>query len=191
MTSPSRGVWAITEKGRKRIAGKEVTETAPSFKEMYDEYESAFRSQLLENIYELTPHQFEQFARKILQAYGFIDVKVTNVSSDGGVDGYGKLRLGLASMNVAYQCKRWEGNVGRPEVDKFRGAIQGEFEQGIFFATSDFSAQARDASLKKGAVPIILLNGESILDLMIQKEIGVQKVPLYQYYDRPIEFTEE
>jgi len=45
--------------------------------------------------------------------------------------------------------------------------------------------------LKKGAVPIILLNGKSILDLMIQKEIGVQKVPLYQYYDRPIEFTEE
>lgn len=201
MTSPSRGIWAITDKGRKRITGKEEIETAPGFKkietetssfvEMYDEYESSFRSQLLDNIYELTPHQFEQFARKILQAYGFIDLKVTNVSSDGGIDGYGKLRLGLASMNVAYQCKRWEGNVGRPEVDKFRGAIQGEFEQGIFFATSDFSSQARDASLKKGAVPIILLNGESILDLMIQKEIGVQKVPLYQYYDRPIEFTEE
>jgi len=140
MTSPSRGVWAITEKGIKRITGIEVTETSLSFQEIYDEYESAFRSQLLENIYELTPHQFEQFARKILQAYGFIDVKVTNISSDGGIDGYGKLRLGLASMNVAYQCKRWEGNVGRPEVDKFRGAIQGEFEQGIFFATSDFSA---------------------------------------------------
>jgi len=82
---------------------------------MYDEYEQAFRSQLLENIYELTPYQFEQFARKILQAYGFIDIKVTSVSSDGCIDGYGKLRLGLAMMNVAYKFKRWEGNVGRPE----------------------------------------------------------------------------
>ena len=118
-------------------------------------------------------------------------MKVTTISSDGGIDGFGKLRLGLASMNVAFQCKRWEGNVGRPEVDKFRGAIQGEFEQGIFFATSDFSSQARDASLKKGAVPVILLNGESIVDLMIQKGIGVERVPLYLFYDRPGDFTEK
>ena len=158
---------------------------------MYDDYKSSFRSQLLDKIYELTPHQFEQFAQKLLQAYGFADVNVTAVSSDGGIDGYGKLGLGLASMNVAYQCKRWEGNVGRPEVDKFRGAIQGEFEQGIFFATSDFSSQARDVSLRKGAVPIILLNGDSILDLMIQKGIGVEREPLYQYYERPIDFTEK
>ncbi len=146
---------------------------------------------MLDKLYELTPHQFELFAGKVLQAYGFAEMKVTTVSSDGGIDGFGKLRLGLVSMNVAFQCKRWEGNVGRPEVDKFRGAIQGEFEQGIFFSTSDFTSQARDASLKKGAVPIILLNGESIVSLMIQKGIGVERVPLYLFYDRPVDFTEK
>lgn len=158
---------------------------------MYEDYEVSFRSQLLDKLNELTPRQFELFAPKLLQAYGFVDVKVTNISSDGGIDGYGKLRLGLATMNVAFQCKRWQGNVGRPEVDKFRGAIQGEFEQGVFFVTSDFTPQAREASLKRGAVPIILLNGESIVDLMIQKGIGVERIPLYMYYRRPADFVEE
>jgi len=146
---------------------------------------------LLEQLQSLSSHQFEQFGRKLLLAYGFVDVKVTQVSRDGGIDGYGKLRLGLATMNVAFQCKRWQGNVGRPEVDKFRGAIQGEFEQGVFFATSDFTPDARDASLKSGAVPVRLLNGESIVTLMIEKGLGVQRVPLYAYYDRPGDLTED
>jgi restriction system protein len=191
MDSPSRGIWAITDKGRKRVETKAHTETTVNFIELYDEYETSFRSQLLDKLHELTPRQFEIFARKLLQAYGFVQVNVTNLTSDGGIDGYGKLRLGLATMNVAFQCKRWQGNIGRPEVDKFRGAIQGEFEQGVFFVTSDFTQQAREASLKRGAVPIILLNGESIVDLMIQKGIGVERVPLYMHYERPADFVEE
>jgi len=189
--SPSRGIWAITDKGRKRVETKEPTETEVNFFELYEEYETSFRSQLLDKLHELTPRQFEIFSRKLLQAYGFVQVNVTNLASDGGIDGYGKLRLGLATMNVAFQCKRWQGNVGRPEVDKFRGAIQGEFEQGVFLVTSDFTKQARKASLKKGAVPIILLNGGSIVNLMMQKGIGVERVPLYMHYERPADFAEE
>ncbi len=191
MHSPSRGIWAITEKGRKRVQTKEPSAPTVNLIELYEDYEASFRSQLLDKLNELSPRQFELFARKLLPAYGFVEVYVTNVSSDGGIDGYGRLRLGLATMSVAFQCKRWQGNVGRTEVDKFRGAIQGEFEQGVFFATSDFTTQAREASLKKGAVPIILLNGESIVDLMIQKEIGVQRIPMNMYYERPADFVEE
>ena len=87
-------------------------------------------------------------------------------------------------MNVAFQCKRWQGQVGRPEIDKFRGAIQGEYEQGIFFATSDFSGQARDASLKKGAVPIVLMNGDAIAQLMLDKQLGVKRRPVEIYEDQ-------
>ena len=189
--SPSRGIWAITDKGRKRLEKEEPSISTVNFVELYEDYESSFRSQLLDKLNELTPRQFELFARKLLQTYGFVEAQVTNVSSDGGIDGYGKLRLGLAVINVAFQCKRWQGNIGRPEVDKFRGAIQGEFEQGVFFTTSDFTEKAREASLKKGAVPIILLNGDGIIDLMIQKGIGVERVPLYMHYERPADFLEE
>lgn len=136
LDSPGHGIWRITEKGRQRL-GKtpppQVVEKPRTFVELYDEYEASFHAQLLDKLQGLSPSEFEQFARRLLRAYGFIDVKVTQTSKDGGIDGYGKLRLGLATMNVAFQCKRWQGSVGRPEVDKFRGAIQGEFEQGVLF----------------------------------------------------------
>lgn len=191
MTSPSRGTWAITEQGRKRVAAdgspantsaKEAV--AVSLVDLYERYESQFRERLLDRLFELTPTQFENFARLLLTHYGFIEVTVTQVSNDGGIDGHGLLKVGLARMAVAFQCKRWEGNIGRPEVDRFRGAIQGAFEQGIFFTTSDFTKQATEASIRKGAVPVILLNGESIVDLMIEKEFGVQRKPLQLYEDQ-------
>lgn len=163
-----------------------------NMQELYEEYDEKFRDQVLEKLYELTPTQFENFAKRLLSTYGFINVTVTSISADGGIDGYGNLKIGLASMNVAFQCKRWEGNVGRPEIDKFRGAIQGEYEQGIFFTTSDFTDGATEVSLKKGAVPIILLNGDSIVDLMIQKGFGVNRKPIQLYeIDEKVFFEEE
>ena len=193
MDSPAHGVWRITDKGRQRLENLGKTAEAPptpTFVDLFEDYEASFRAQLLERLQGLSPREFEQFAPKLLRAYGFQDVTVTQVSNDGGIDGYGRLRLGLATMRVAFQCKRWQGNVGRPRVDEFRGAIQGEYEQGVFFTTSDFTPAARDASLKKGAVPVILLNGESIVNLMIEKGMGVERVPLYVYYERPGDFIE-
>lgn len=193
MDSPAYGIWRITKKGRQRLveASDDVEKPAAiSFIELHEDYEAAFRSQLLEKLQELSPREFEYFARRLLVAYGFVDVRVSQVGRDGGIDGNGRLRLGLATMNVAFQCKKWVGNVGRPEVDKFRGAIQGAFEQGVFFTTSDFTPDARDASLRRGAVPVILLNGESIVNLMIEKGLGVERHPLYAYYERPGDFSE-
>jgi restriction system protein len=83
----------------------------------------------------------------------------------------------------------------KPECDVFisyshRGAIQGQSEQGVFFTTVDFTPAARDASLKAGAAPVILLNGESIVTLMIEKGLGVDRVLLYAYSERPGDFVE-
>ncbi len=188
MSSPSRGIWAITDRGRARIAG-EKSKNAPAptaslnLVALQDEYVAQFKDNLLERLIALTPAQFEDFAKKLLTAYGFIDMKVTSISRDGGIDGHGQLKVGLAAMSVAFQCKKWQGNVPRPEVDKFRGAIQGEFEQGIFFTTSEFTEGAKAASLKRGAVPVILLDGESIVGLMIDKQFGVRRKPLELYFD--------
>ena len=187
MTSPRWGVWAITEKGRQRLAGKlpDGPRAQPplSIMELYEEYQRTFKKSLIGRLQDMAPADFERFARRLLEVYGFQDLKVTAVSRDGGLDGFGRLKVGLAMMNVAFQCKRWQGPVGRPEVDKFRGAIQGEFEQGIFFTTSDFTREAREASIKKGAVPIVLLNGEAIAELMIERGLGVIRRPLTLYVD--------
>jgi restriction system protein len=186
MESGGRGLWRITDKGRARLNGAVPVPTATpvvSFLELYEKYESDFRVQLLDRLLALKPADFERFARRVLMAYGFVEVTVTAISRDGGIDGHGRLTLGLATLSAAFQCKRWQGNVGRPEVDKFRGAIQGDYEQGVFFATSDFTKEAREASLKKGAAPIILLNGENIVRLMIEKGIGVSRTALYAFAD--------
>jgi len=151
------------------------TSSLQELQTLYSRYISELKKKILADLKRLSPAAFETFAKRLLDVYGFHDTKVTQVSGDGGIDGHGKLKVGLAYLNVAFQCKRWtKGNVQRPEVDKFRGAIQGDFEQGLFFTTTSFSAGAIDVSIKRGAVPIVLVDGALIVDLMIDKGFGVQ-----------------
>ena len=153
-------------------------------KDLHYSYHEALKDKILNGLKSVSPTAFEKFSRNLLEVYGFHDMKVTQVSKDGGIDGFGKLKVGLAEMNIAFQCKKWTTNsIHRPEVDKFRGAIQGEFEQDIFFTTASFATGAKEVSFKRGAVPIILIDGKGIVDLMIQKEFGVQKesLPVYSY----------
>ena len=56
----------------------------------------------------MTPAAFEAFGREILDGYGFKNTQVTSVAKDGGIDGFGRLKVGLAFLNVAFQCKRWK-----------------------------------------------------------------------------------
>lgn len=142
---------------------------------LHKKYESELKARMLGELKKLSPAGFENFAKRLLDVYGFHDTRVTQVNGDGGIDGFGKLKVGLANLNVAFQCKRWtKGNIQRPEIDKFRGAAQGDVEQGLFFTTSTFSDGAIQASIKRGAVPIILVDGPAIVDMMIEKRLGVQ-----------------
>jgi restriction system protein len=163
---------------------KTLTSTLRQLKELHHLHRELTKSLVLRDLKKLTPDAFEKFAKRLLDAYGFEDMEVTNVTNDGGIDGFGKLKVGLAYMNIAFQCKRWtQSNVGRPEIDKFRGAIQGEYEQGIFFTTANFASGAKDVSIKSGAVPIILIDGDSIVELMIEKNFGIEQesLPIYTY----------
>jgi restriction system protein len=190
------GIWRVTDAGRRRVAlvsQTDVQSAVPprNLEALWESYEAAFRDQVLERLLGLHPAQFERFAREFLRIYGFVDLEVTTTGPDGGIDGNGRLRVGVATMNVAFQCKRWQGQVGRPEVDKFRGAIQGEYEQGIFFTTSSFSKPAKGVSIKKGAVPVVLIDGEQLVDIMIEKSFGVAKRPLVLYEEAPLPGVEE
>lgn len=142
-------------------------------------YLALLKKQVAEEVKKLDPGGFEEFSRELLEAYGFEHTTVTSISGDGGIDGHGKLRVGLAFLNVAFQCKRWtRGNVQRPEIDKFRGAAQGEFEQGIFFTTSSFSKGALAASIRRGAIPIVLIDGSAIVQLMIDKKLRMESTDM-------------
>ena len=151
-------------------------------KDLHNLHRESIKSKVLGELKKLSPSSFELFSRNFLNAYGFQNMKVTQISKDGGIDGFGKLKIGLTYLNVAVQCKRWsKGKIGRTEIDKFRGAIQGEFEQGILITTTSFSHGAEKVSFKPGAVPIILIDGNTLVELMIEKGFGVQKeeLPIY------------
>lgn len=151
------------------------------FRQAVEAYEVAVKDYVLTVIGDMSPQAFEQFAGRLLSSYGFVDVAVTGKVADGGIDGHGKLPVGLALMDVAFQCKRWQSNVSGPTVDSFRGTIQGRYEQGVMFATSGFTKPARDKSIQKGAVPIVLIDGIAIVELMIEKALYVRRRPLYLY----------
>ena len=161
-----------------------------NFEETVDDYLTAFKARLLQKLHDLSPEKFEEFAGALLRGYGFQKVKVTGKSGDGGIDGHGELKVGLAVVNAAFQCKRWQAPVGPKEVQAFRGAIQGQFEQGYFFTTSTFSKAAQAESVKIGAAPVILFDGEQIGHIMVEKGIGVKRRPVELYEDQIEEIFE-
>lgn len=141
---------------------------------LQQEHERQVRSRVLGALKALPPRSFELFAERLLRAYGFEQVVVTRRSRDGGIDGHGRLPIGLTHVSVAFQCKRYTDKpVGRDAIDAFRGAASGLHEQGYFFATSRFTAEAVECQRRPGAVPIALFDGEKIVDIMFTKGFGV------------------
>jgi restriction system protein len=159
----------------KDAQGSSLTTVEKQLWSLHAKYLELFQEHMLRELRKLTPGGFEAFSRDLLDAYGFKETQVTSISRDGGIDGYGKLKVGLAHINVAFQCKRWsKGNIQRPEIDKFRGASQGAYEQGIFFTTTSFSKGSIAASIQRGAIPVVLIDGPAIVNLMIERKFRVE-----------------
>ena len=181
------GIWKITEKGRARLGGISSppppsplpsTATPSTIGELLDREKQQIRVQMHELLMNLHPQQFEAFAGKLLEGVGFTDVEVTQYVGDDGIDGYGNFEMGVVRVRAAFQVKRWRQNVSRPEIQQFRGAIQGMYDYGIFITTSDFSDEAKRISSVPGAVPIHLIDGAKVLDIMLEKGLGIRQEPL-------------
>jgi len=190
-----RGIWKLTDGGRKRLGSSDATperagQEEVSLRDLSNASRDAVKARLLEEMKSLTPTAFERFCMELLEQLGYKSVSVTSRGADGGVDGFGDFRQGAVSIKSAFQAKRWTSNpVGRPEIDKLRGAIQGDYDHGVFITTSRFSRDAEAASYKKGAITILLLDGEAIADLMVDRGIGVTREPVY-LYDIDVNFFE-
>lgn len=187
LQNPVRGKRSKRQRRNDRHREKESSGVVlAELKRVHLRHRSVLKEELLHALKRLAPSTFEQFAKQVLDAYGFEDVHVTNenIGRDGGIDGYGRLKVGIAHIRVAFQCKRWaHANVGRRDLDAFRGAISGRFDMGVFFTTASFVSGARDASIRTGAVPIVLVDGAGIVDLMIEKGLGVERefLPVFSY----------
>lgn len=132
------------------------------------------RHQLKAQLLTLSPRAFELFAGDLLEFIGLHDVSVTRHSGDGGIDAVGSLKTSttLISIPTGVQVKRYRANVQRPDIDRFIGALNGQYSQGIFITTAGYT---RQATLKASAgVPrVATLNGDHVIALMLQHRLGV------------------
>jgi len=151
--------------------------------------------ELLEKVMASPPQFFERLVVELLVAMGYGGSRqdagrTIGRSGDGGVDGFIKEdRLGLDVVYV--QAKRWEGTVGRPEIHKFAGALQGQrAKKGVFITTSSFSKEAENY-VERIDNRIVLIDGEALTDLMIDFNIGVTGVDTYEIKRLDSDYFEE
>lgn len=159
-----------TEEAQMEEAGVEVPEEA-----------KPWRTKLYKVLTGMNPYAFERLTQRLLRECGFDDVKVTKKTGDGGIDGTGKLKInGIFSFNIAFQCKRYQGTVGAPEIRDFRGSLTTDIEKGVFITTGSFSKQAIEEASNPGKQQIDLINGEEFITKLAQFGIGVKEVKDYE-----------
>jgi len=135
------------------------------------------RKKIHDRLFSMHPKAFEELIGQLLVAIGFEDVIVTSYSNDGGIDVRGTLVVGdVIRVNMAVQVKQWKKgrNIQRPDVQQVRGSL-GTHDQGLIITTSDFSSGAVEESKRLNAVPVALMNGEHLVALLVEYNIGVHR----------------
>ena len=150
----------------------------------YQKIISNLSEEILSTVKDCSPPFFEKLVVDLLVRMGYGGSRkeageVLGRSGDGGIDGIIKEdKLGLDIIYI--QAKRWENVVGRPEIQKFAGALLGrKAKKGIFITTSGFTQEALEyaQSLEN---KVVLIDGERLAQLMIEHNLGVSTINSYE-----------
>ncbi|MBZ0182545.1 MAG: restriction endonuclease [Melioribacteraceae bacterium] len=197
LDSSQRGIWSLTEIGlEQKITENKVLEIFQSVQKKYSKNsikktnksvpyenkveldtpdENDYRLELISLLKSLSPNGFERLSKRLLLEAGFQNVVVTGKSGDGGIDGNGILQINpLVSFKVMFQCKRFQNSVSPSQIRDFRGAILGRAEKGIFLTTGTFTNAAKEEARRDGVIPIELVDGEKLIEMFEQLEIGLK-----------------
>ena len=155
-----------------------------SLESAYQALRENLAGEILATVKKCSPEFFEQLVVDLLVSMGYGGSRreagqAIGRSGDEGIDGIIKEdRLGLDIIYV--QAKRWESVVGRPEVQKFAGALQGQrARKGILMSTSGFSREAIEYA-KHIETKIILIDGSQLAEFMIDHGVGVTSEAVYE-----------
>ena len=150
----------------------------------YQKLRGDLAAELLQRLKTCSPTFFERLVVEVIVKMGYGGTrkdagKAVGRSGDGGIDGIIKEdKLGLDAIYI--QAKRWESTVGRPEIQKFIGALaQQRAKKGLFITTSGFSADAEDC-VSRIEAKVVLIDGEDLAQLMIDHNVGVSTVGTYE-----------
>lgn len=179
--SPSAMPGSVNESPRVFVATEQTPEEAMASADR--RLRETLEAEVLERVKQVPPAFFERLVIDVLVAMGYGGTRADagraiGKSGDGGIDGIiNEDRLGLDVIYV--QAKRWEGTVGRPEIQKFAGALQGQrATKGVFITTSTFTREAREFA-GSIASKIILIDGERLAALMVEHDVGVARIGSY------------
>ena len=149
----------------------------------FQQIQKKLAQDVLDEVKKNSPKFFENLVVDLIVKMGYGGSrkdagKIIGQSGDEGVDGVIKEdKLGLDEIYI--QAKRWEGTVGRPEIQKFVGALQGKgVNRGIFITTGTFSKEAKDYFPR--GTKIILVDGEKLAELMIEYNVGISTSLVYE-----------
>jgi restriction system protein len=141
-------------------------------------------TEILDRLKSCSSSYFERIVVDVIVKMGYggsrIDAgKAIGRSSDGGIDGMIKEdKLGLDTIFI--QAKRWENTVGRPEIQKFVGALTGQrAKKGLFITTADFTKDALDY-VSRIDMKIALIDGDTLAQLMIDHDVGVSVINRFE-----------
>jgi restriction system protein len=170
--------------GDSKEADMPLSTPSESLESAYQGLRDELADDLLIKLKELSPGFFERVVVELLVKMGYGGSRsdagrAIGKAGDGGIDGIIKEdKLGLDVIYI--QAKRWDSNaVGRPDVQQFAGALQGQrANKGIFITTSRFTEDAKGFVAQIGS-KIVLIDGEQLAQLMIDHDVGVSTSAVY------------
>jgi len=184
------------EKREEEQEEENLTQTPQELLEYgYQRIKKDLASELLNFVKKSSPRFFEKLVVELLIKMGYGGSlkdagKAIGQSGDGGIDGIIKEdKLGLDIIYI--QAKRWENVVGSKEVRNFVGSLAGQkANKGVFITTSSFTRDALDY-VKTIPHKVILIDGETLAQLMIENDVGVSKIASYDIKKIDSDYFEE
>jgi restriction system protein len=141
--------------------------------------ENTVRESLRELLCDMDPFAFEHLIKRLLEEMDYQNVEVTSRSGDGGVDVVADIELGITSVREVVQAKRHRRPIQRKDLDALRGSLyRFNAVRGTIVSTARFARGTQDAAFATGAAPITLIDGDKLIDLLIEHGIGIRKRPI-------------
>ncbi len=176
----------------KKIELKEIINSSPQdlIDTGFSQIEKEVKNDLLEKLKTIDPYYFEKVILILLKKMGYGEFIETSKSGDGGIDGIiNEDKLGLDKIYI--QAKRFtENKVREKDIRNFIGAMSGDTNKGVFVTTSLFDVGAIEKA-KNAHHKIILLDGNKLVDLMHEFNVGIQIKATYEVKQLDEDFFEE
>lgn len=169
--------YQITDSGLKYLGRFKDgdAENGTAIEELIKEKNAGVRQQLTEFLQSMNPYQFEHLIKLLLETMGY-EALVTAAGNDKGVDVVAEIELGISRVKEVIQAKRFKGNIGRPILDQLRGSLHYfQAMRGTIITTGGFTKGTKEAAFLQGAAPITLIDGETLVNLLIEHDIGIRR----------------